>query len=210
MPSSPTVRKAPGTSCIDLPPPAVRGMLSLDEALRERRSVRRFRDAALALQEVSHLLWAAQGITDPTGLRTAPSAGALYPLELYLLAGRIADLPAGTYHYQPHAHVLTREGLGDRRALIAAAADQPWIAAAAACLVITAIYERATRVYGQQAGERLVHIEAGHVAQNVYLEIETLGLGTTTVGEFSESAVRSAIAPGTIVTPLCLLPIGRI
>lgn len=167
-----------------------------------------FRDAPLSLVELSHLLWAAQGITHPTGLRTAPSAGATYPLEVYVIAGNVCDLRSGVYHYQPRSHVLTHEGLGDLRPLVAAGSGQPWIAEAAVCLVIAAVYERATRIYGH-LGKRLVHLEAGHVAQNVYLEAETLGLGTTMVGEFHETTVRAVSGVSTQITPLCLLPVGR-
>ena len=143
---------------------------SIEQALLKRRSVREFRDAPLAFDELGQLLWATQGITDRTGFRTSPSAGALYPLEVYALTGNIQRLTSGLNHYIPNRHVLRRIADWDKRqALSRAAYDQPSIAEAPAILALCAVYERVTSKYGER-GLRYVHMEAGHAAQNVYLQ----------------------------------------
>ena len=122
---------------VQLPEPRLRGKISVEAALHERRSIREFRDAALTLSDLSQILWAAQGVTNPSGFRTAPSAGALYPLECHLLAGRVSELPVAIYRYDPLRHDLSETVAGDRRAELArAAVGQTWIAAAAAILVL--------------------------------------------------------------------------
>jgi SagB-type dehydrogenase family enzyme len=196
---------------VALTPPRERGPLSVEEALRARRSVRSFTGAPLTLVEVSHLLWAAQGITSAEGGRTAPSAGALYPLELYLVAGDVTALPRGIYHYRPQRHDLVRVDSGEdrRSALAAAALGQRWIAAGAAVLVITAVYERTTVKYGER-GLRYVHMEIGHVAQNVYLQATSLRIGTVFVGAFQDGAVARLLALPDSVHPLGLMPLGRL
>jgi SagB-type dehydrogenase family enzyme len=171
--------------------------------------VREFGRDAISLEETSQILWAAQGITHPAGYRTAPSAGALYPLEIVLIAGNVASLATGIHRYDPRAHALDAGANGDRRAAIAGAAlAQGWIADAAVVLVVAAVEERTTKKYGRR-GIRYIHIEAGHAAQNVYLQAAALGLGTTIVGAFDDDAVTQIadLRPGE--TPLCLLPIGR-
>lgn len=194
---------------IALPDVARDGQVPVERALAGRRSVREFAADPIPLSAVSQLLWAAQGITDPTGLRTAPSAGALYPLEVYLVAGAVSGLPAGVYHYEPRSHRLRRVLKGDARAGLAEAAlDQEWLAEAPAVIVLAAVYERTERRYGERAA-RYVHMEAGHAAQNVYLQAESLGLGTTLVGAFRDDAVARAIGLLEPAKPLGLLPIGK-
>ena len=157
---------------IDLPKPSVDGTVSLESAIRGRRSVRDFSKRSLSLANVAQLLWAAQGITSRDGGRAAPSAGALYPLEIYLVAGNVDSLPAGIYHYRPKKHRLRPIADGDRRkALAAAALDQSWVRRAPAVLVIAGIYERSARKYGERA-RRYTHIEVGHAAQNLFLQAE--------------------------------------
>jgi SagB-type dehydrogenase family enzyme len=175
-----------------------------------RRSIREFAPGALALAEVGQLLWAAQGITDSVGLRTAPSAGALYPLEVCLAAGEVSALTPGLYRYDPNRHILAKTEDGDRRTELAnAALGQAWIAAAAAILVLAAVYRRTTDKYGAR-GERYVHIEIGHAAQNIYLQALALGLGTTEVGAFDDRAVKAVLGLPGDQTPLAIMPIGRI
>jgi SagB-type dehydrogenase family enzyme len=193
---------------IELPKPRVDGDVSLEAAIRERRSVREFSRQALQLADVAQLLWAAQGVTARDGGRTAPSAGALYPLELYLVAGNVAALPAGLYHYRPRGHRLQPVADGDlRRALAAAALDQSWVHSAPAVLVIAGVYERSAKKYGQRA-HRYAHIETGHAAQNVYLQAEALGLGTVIVGAFEDAAVREVLGLPSDHAPLALMPVG--
>jgi SagB-type dehydrogenase family enzyme len=194
---------------IELPEPERTGTMSLERALDQRRSVRRYGDEPLTLDEVSQLLWAAQGITRPGGYRTAPSAGALYPLELYLTGGRVTDLPDGVYHYRPREHELVRVGGEDRRAELAAAAlDQSWVRRGAVVLAIAGVYERSAEKYGER-GIRYTHIEVGHAAQNVYLQAEALGLGTVMVGAFDDREVREVLDLPEREAPLALLPVGR-
>lgn len=194
---------------IKLPPPTQDRLLTVEAAIRSRRSIREFGSSSIALEEISQILWAAQGITHRAGYRTAPSAGALYPLEISLIAGNIQSLAAGIYRYSPQAHALEAGAVGDRRTVLAEAAlSQRWIADAAAILVITAVEERTTVKYGRR-GIRYVHIETGHVAQNVYLQAAALGLGTTIVGAFNDAEVTEVAGLRHEETPLCLLPIGR-
>jgi len=194
---------------IELPPPVEKGTMSVESALRARRSVRRFKDAPLSLAEVSQLLWSAQGVTHPAGLRTAPSAGALYPLELHLVVGEVSGLPAGVYRYRVGSHQLARVATGDRRATLSdAALGQGWIAKAAAVLVVSAVYDRTTVKYGRR-GDRYVHLEAGHVAENVALQAVALGLGMTPVGAFHDQRVKSVVEMANREQPLYLLPLGK-
>ena len=162
------------------------------------------------MPEIGQLLWAAQGVNHPMGLRTAPSAGALYPLVSYLVGGEVSSLPPGVYRYAPNQRALAMIGEGDRRAALSAAAlGQSWIADAAAVLIFAAVYRRTTGKYGPR-GERYVHIEIGHAAQNVYLQAFTLGLGTTEVGAFDDDAVRTALALADDQDPLAIMPIARV
>lgn len=195
---------------IPLPPPRLESEVSVEEALLKRRSCRSFAPFPLSLQEVGQLLWAAQGITDKTsGFRTAPSAGALYPLELYLVAGQVEGLSPGVYRYLPGEHALCEVLSGDRREeLFRVALFQQWIREAPVVLVLTAVYERTTRKYGER-GIRYVHMEAGHAAQNVYLQAEALGLGAVVVGAFEDSSVQRILELPANEHPLYLMPVGK-
>lgn len=192
-----------------LPEIVISGETSLPQLLRQRRSVREYQEVSLNLSEMGQLLWAAQGITHPQGLRTAPSAGALYPLELYVVVGDVEGLTPGIYHYDPSEHQLTLTASGDQRKRLARAAlGQSWIRDAAAVVVFTAIYKRTTRKYGRR-GERYVHIEVGHSGQNLYLQAEALGLGTVVVGAFDDEEVAAVLRIPTDVKPLILMPVGK-
>ncbi len=192
-----------------LPKPQLGGEVSVEAALQQRRSVRQYADGALELARVSQLLWAAQGVTHPDGYRTAPSAGALYPLELYLVAGEVADLPAGVYRYRPRDHDLVPVAPDDvRQPLAAAALRQAWIADAPAVLVIAGVRERTARKYGARA-ERYVHMEVGHAAQNVYLQAEADGLATAMVGAFDGPRLQEVLGLPADHEPLAVLPLGR-
>jgi SagB-type dehydrogenase family enzyme len=198
-PGSPAV----GGSTIVLPSPRTEGDVSLEEALANRRSVRAFESTDLTLDEISQLLWAAQGITAEWGGRTAPSAGALYPLEVYVAT---AD---GVYHYLPEGHraeVISRADL--RGALAHDAVDQSFVAEAPAVFVITAVFARTSVKYGERA-QRYVTLEAGHVAQNILLEATALGLAGVPVGAFSDAGVRETLGLPSNHAPLYLLPVGR-
>ncbi len=194
---------------IKLLEPRDSGGISVEEALLERRSIRNYKDEALTLAEVSQLLWAAQGITHPAGYRTAPSAGALYPLEVYVVAGNVVGLPAGIYKYRPQGHELEKVAGGDVRAdLCAAALDQEFVEDGAAVLVFAAVYERTTLKYGER-GVRYVHMEVGHAAQNVYLQAVSLGLGTVVVGAFDDGEVERLLQMQDDERAVCIMPVGR-
>ena len=186
---------------------SVQGM-SIEEALEQRRSTRDFSSAGLVLDDVSRLLWAAQGITSRRGFRTAPSAGALYPLELYVVAGDVAGLSPGVYRYRPKQHDLVPVASGDRRKLLASAARQGWLGRAPAVLLITGVCERTMAKYGQR-GRRYVHMEAGHAAQNVYLAATAQGLGTVMVGAFHDKEVQELLSLPADHEPLGLMPVGH-
>ena len=183
--------------------------MPIGEALEQRRSIRQFSRDGLALEDVSQLLWAAQGITSRRGFRTAPSAGALYPLELYIVAGDVAGLSPGVYRYRPEKHDLVLVANEDqRRPLASAALDQSWVRRAPAVLVITGVYKRTMTKYGQRA-RRYVHMEVGHAAQNVYLAATARGLGTLMVGAFEDNEVQKVLSLPANHEPLGLMPIGH-
>lgn len=194
---------------IKLPPPQLKGIMSLEEAMHARRSVRSYSGRSLELGEVAQLLWATQGITNRQGFRTAPSAGALYPLELYLLVSRVNGLEPGLYHYRPEQHSLEQvSGEIQQSELARAAYDQEPLRKAAAIFIITGVKERTARKYGHRA-ERYVDIEAGHAGQNLLLQATALGLGSVIVGAFSDSAVKEVLALERGEQPISLLAVGR-
>jgi SagB-type dehydrogenase family enzyme len=194
---------------IKLPEPRHDSDVSLEQSLLERRSVRDYSGQPLTLQEISQLTWAAQGLTDPRGFRTAPSAGGLYPLELYLVAGDVEDLPPGVYRYQPDGHQLVKTGDGDKRAGLAEAAlEQEWVEEGAVDFVFTTVYERTTGKYGER-GIRYVHMEAGHAAQNLCLQATALGLGAVTIGAFYDEQVSRLLNLPADEQPLYVIPVGR-
>ena len=194
---------------IKLPEPQYDSDVSLEQSLLERRSVRDYSGQPLTLQEISQLMWAAQGLTDPRGFRTAPSAGGLYPLELYIVVGDVEDLAAGAYRYQPDGHQLVKTADGDKRAELAQAAlEQEWVEEGAVDFVFTAVYERTTGKYGQR-GIRYVHMEAGHAAQNLCLQATALGLGAVTIGAFYDKEVSQLLNLPADEEPLYVIPVGR-
>jgi len=200
--------RAADPSLIRLPQPRLDGTTSVEAALAARRSIRSFANKPVTLEELSQLLWAAQGITHPRGLRTAPSAGALYPLELFVVAGNVAELPAGTYRYEPEGHHLVRVAEGDQRAALAGAAlGQSPIRKAPVVIAIVADERKTTIKYGER-GVRYVHLEAGHAAQNICLQAEALGLGSVVIGAFSDRDVASLLRSAG-QQPLYLIPLGR-
>lgn len=195
---------------IVLPKPSVDGDVSLESAIHERRSVREYSKQSLSLDDIAQLLWAAQGVTSRDGGRTAPSAGALYPLELYLVAGNVDSLPAGVYHYRSEGHRLRHISDGDLRdALAAAALDQSWVRRAPVVLLFAGVYERSAGKYGQRA-RRYTHIEVGHAAQNVYLQAVARNLGTVIVGAFQDAEVQEVLGLPEDHTPLALMPVGHL
>ena len=187
-----------------LPTPVLVGQISLEETLARRRSVREFDDQPLTMAELGQLLWAAQGITNQRGYRTAPSAGALYPLEVYVATQE------GVFHYDPDSHHLIVRSRADARAgLFEAALRQEPIRQAPAVFVVTAVYERTTKRYGEDRGPRYVHLETGHAAQNLVLEAVALELGAVTIGAFHDEEVQKALDIPLDHEPLYLIPVGH-
>jgi len=194
---------------IQLPQPRYDGDVSVEHALHMRRSVRSYKNDPLDISEISQILWSAQGITRPRGFRTAPSAGALYPLELYVVAGNIKNLSAAIYRYKPADHLLLEIVSGDRRSeLSRAALRQSAIRKAPAVLLFCAVYERTTGKYGQR-GLRYVHMEVGHAAQNACLQAIALGLNTVVIGAFRDVEVNAVAHLTADEQPLYLVPVGR-
>ena len=185
-----------------LPPPRDSGSLGLETALRRRRSVREFQPRPLSLESLAQLFWAAQGITDARDLRTAPSAGARYPLEVYAATER------GLLHYRPSGHCVRTVIPSDVRPLLQRAAGaQESVGEAGAVFIIAAVIQRAAARYGPRA-ERYVHLEAGHAAQNVLLEATALDLGAVPVGAFDDDRVASVLELPRDQRPLYLIPVG--
>ncbi len=205
---------------MDLPDPLLDGATSVEATIANRRSVREL-GPGIDLGDIGQLLWAAQGVTEPMpepdgwrwgewqhGLRAAPSAGALYPLELYLVAAEVDGLDPGLYHYHPAGHALTRIGDADRRALASAALGQRAIAEAPAIVLVTGVYRRTAAKYGDRA-ERYVHMEVGAAAENLYLQAEALELGTVFIGAFRDDRVARTLGLPEDHAPLAIMPVGR-
>jgi SagB-type dehydrogenase family enzyme len=178
--------------------------MPLDAALEERRSQRSFSEGGLTPEQVSQLLWAAQGVTEPSkGFRTSPSAGALYPLEVYMLEEGVL------YHYLPGSHSIEPVSRGiDKARLTEAAAGQQSVAEAPVVFVIAAVFERTRAKYGERA-DRYAQMEAGHAAQNLLLEAVSLGLGAVPVGAFDEKTTKDVLSLPHDVSPLYLIPVGK-
>lgn len=197
-------------STISLPKPDVSHGMPLNAALKSRRSHRRFSDKSISLTELSQLLWSAQGVTNFFGFRTAPSAGALYPLEIYLVVSNVEPLSQGIYHYKPDSHELEFIAKGEyHKQLSQAANQQSSIKKAAATFVITAVIERTARKYGPRA-KQYVHIEAGSAAQNIYLQAVSLQLGTVYIGSFKDNDVLQLMQLPLVHKTLGLMPIGHL
>lgn len=199
-------------SPVYLPEPNPKGSLSLEEAIAGRRSVRDFSSAPITQLELSQILWAAQGITEKGwGLRAVPSAGATYPLEVFVVCGHngVAGIGEGVYGYNVARHSLTPHCKGDRRLELARAAlNQEFIYEAPVDIVICALFQRTTGGYGSR-GERYVYIEVGHAGQNIYLQAAALGLATVAIGAFSDEPVREVLQLDVKCRPLYIMPVGK-
>lgn len=192
---------------IKLPVPDFKGRISVEEALKNRRSIRNYKQVPLSLKELSQILWATDGKTADWGGRTAPSAGATYPLEIYVVIGNVEGIPAGLYYYEIDTHSLTLVKEGDLRVeLSKAALNQLSVKVAPITIIISGVFERTTNRYGKR-GERYVYIEVGHCGQNIHLQAEALGLGTVMIGAFEDEKVKKVLGIKEDVFYLC--PVGR-
>jgi len=185
--------------------PKEKGSISIEETLHQRRSVRDYKRGPLSLDQVSQLLWAASGKN--LYRRTAPSAGATYPLEIYLVVGEVKGLEPGIYHYSPSGNRLEIVKEEDvRSGLSRAALGQEMIEEAPISIIIAADYSRTTGRYGQR-GIRYVHMEVGHMGQNISLQAIALSLGTVMIGAFEDQKVKEVL--GIEEKPLYIIPIGK-
>ena len=201
----------------ELPAPRTKSNISLEETLQNRRSRRNYNNTPLNAKEVSQILWSAYGITSPMkkaslsgGLKTAPSAGARYPLEIYLVVGNVDGLSAGLYKYIPDGHKIIKVLDGDlRKDLCAGCWYQEMIGDAPVSIVYTAVFARNTIKYGERGRKRYVCMDLGHSAQNVYLQAEALGLGTCAVGAFEDDEVTKVLKLPKEEEILYLMPVGH-
>lgn len=194
-----------------LPPPEIEGVFSLERAIKTRRTIRSFSSKHMSLKQLSQILWSAQGITEESGFkRAAPSAGALYPMDVYTVIGTegVEGLKAGCYHYQPNNHSVSLILEGDHRYELARASLlQMWLADPPVSIVITAEYDRITLKYGKR-GVRYAMIEAGHIGQNIFLQAEALDLGAGIVGAFNDKEVIRVMQIPPTHEPLLIMPVG--
>ncbi len=191
---------------IILPPPIKRGKLSLEETLFLRRSVREYSKKPLSIEQLSQILWATQGYVN--NRRTIPSAGAIYPLETYVVIGNVEGVERGIYYYNPSNHSIGCVKSGDFRLELARAClNQMFIAIAPITVVIAADFNRTMRHYGDR-GERYVLMEAGHAGQNIYLQATSMGLGTVAIGAFIDHMVSKVIGLPRNLSPLYIFPVG--
>ncbi len=200
------------TGTVGLPPVKLSGDISVEEAIYKRISTRTYTNESLKLNDISQLLWAAggktiDGITGAT--RSYPSAGGIYPLEIYLVAGKVDCLCAGIYHYNWKEHSITIVKKGDQRnQLSQASLGQSSIIEAPVCIVITAVYSRTSKRYGKRGESRYVHMDMGGAGQNISLQAESLGLGTVIIGAFWDSVVKKVLGVKD-EDPLYIMPVGR-
>jgi len=199
-----------GAEVVKLPPPAKKGSMSVEEALQGRRSTRQFADRALSLGQVSQLLWAADGINNPQGKRTAPSGKAAYPMDLYLVAGErgVTNLAPGVYRFVVADQALELVAKGEFRPAVAKACNsQAWIPEAPAIIVITGDYKRSEAKNGDK-GPLFTHIEAGLICQNAFLQAGALGLGAGVAGGMNDKALGQALKLPPADTPFLVMPVG--
>ena len=194
-----------------LPRPDNKGSLSVEEAIKRRRTVRSFSSITLKKEDLSQILYAAQGITEDRGFkRSAPSGGALYPLDVYIVVGEkgVVDLNAAVYRYVPSDHSIEHVTSGDKKEELGRASlNQMWMAAPPLNFVITAEYSRISSKYSERGG-RYAMIEAGHVGQNIFLQAEALGLGASIVGAFEDIKVVNVLGIPKKHEPLLIMPVG--
>ena len=193
---------------VALPQPDTSGKVALERAVAQRRSVREYAPGALTLGEIGQLMWVAQGITSPDGKRATPSARAVYPLQVWLVARDVTGLAPGVYRYLPKEHALQGEPAGLRDSVVTAARGQASIVQAAAIVAVAGDSVLAAAKFRGFA-ERWLGMEAGFVVQDVYLECTALGLGTVMVGGFDDFAARRALGLPAGWQALALMPVGR-
>lgn len=202
-PAGPPGKESLAGDTVKLPPPRLVGVMSVEAAIASRRSQRSYRKEPLTMADISQILWAAQGVTDPErGLRAAPSARALFLLQVYLFPGDVTGLPKGMYGYRPADHALVRIAAGDRKNVLFEAAGQKPIKEAPAALVIAGLASKTSN-------PMWMYLEAGHAAQNVYLQAAALDMGTVVMAGFPPDKVRKALALPENEPPIYIMPLGK-
>ena len=198
-----------------LPSPKTDGTVSVERALQNRRSQRNFVDKAISAENLSQILWAAYGITQPRpdlrgGLRAAPSAGAMYPFEIYVIITKVNGIETGVYKYISEEHKIVRtidKDISDE--FTAAALGQTFVKEAPVNIFYCAIYSRMTKRYGDRGRDRYVCMDLGHSAQNVYLQATALNLGTCAIGAFSDDKIAEIMQLPEEEIPLYIMPLGH-
>jgi SagB-type dehydrogenase family enzyme len=210
MTDEPEVGGDVGGTLTRLPEPTLKGTMSLEETLADRRSVRTFAPEPLPLATIGQLAWSAQGVTDPaTGYRTAPTAGGTLPIEVDLVLHGVPELEDGVYRYVPAEHALRRRLAGDQRgAVTEATLNQGFVRDAPVVLVLSAVAARTEPRFGAFT-DRLIDMEIGHVGQNVSLQAVALGLGTVMVAGIREAELHAALHLAEGERPIYLMPVGR-
>jgi len=195
---------APAVTVIKLPEPDLNGKISLEQAIKNRRNIYQFTAELLKVNQIGQLCWAAQGITDPNrGLRAAPSVGDLYPMQLYVV------LTDGLYLYSPRDHALEKKISGDVRPMLSAASFGQRVVQNSPCVFIISgsVIKLEARYRGR--GEKFAYLEAGHIAQNIYLQAVSLGLGSVPVGTFEPKSVAAICKLPENLEPLYLVAVGN-
>jgi SagB-type dehydrogenase family enzyme len=205
-------KEYPQAEKIDLPAFEPSKAMSLDKTLRQRKSIRNYQDRPVSMGQLAYLLWASTGIQrveNSYEFRTAPSAGALYPIETYIVANNVKSLEPGVYHYAIKLHQLELLLQRDlRRQIAAAALGQGMCATASAVFIWTAVFERCKWKYGQRA-YRYIYLDAGHIAENLALAAVSLNLGTCEIGALYDDHVNAIIGiDGTEESTICMATAG--
>lgn len=197
-----------------LPAPQLSGNLSVETAIQNRRSVRSYSNETISISNVSQILWSAQGITDnQNNLRATPSAGQVYPLEIYVVVGNstVTGLAPGAYHYVPSNNTLEKTVNGDLRShLSSIATEQEAVNQAPVDFIITGNYQKMINKYKDPTlCTRFVDLEAGHAGENIYLQAESMGLVTVAIGSFNETQMIQLLELPQNETPLYIFPLGH-
>lgn len=207
-------KKSSGGGKMKLPQPETKGKISVEKAISERKSIRNFKNSPISLTQLSQIAWVAAGkkvdaVT--TATRTYPSAGGIYPINLYIVVSRVKDLEKGIYKYFPEAHEVKLIKKGSFNNLLSQAAlGQYSVKSASVNLVFTANYSKTARRYGKRGEVRYVHMDLGHAAENVYLQVEALGLGTVSVGAFNDEKVEEVMGlKDSAQSPIYIMPVGK-
>lgn len=206
----PSITEQTPGAMINLPQPTTDGQVSLEKSMSLRRSIRSYKNEPISVHELSQLLWAGQGVTNERGFRTAPSAGATFPIELFVMVNNVEGLQKGIYHYQIGDHKLKM--IDDRTIetdLARASLSQSMISDAGLVIIFTAVFDRTTSRYGER-GIRYIHNEIGHVSQNIHLQVAALNLGTVVIGAYRDEEVEDALNLGKDYRVLYMMPVGKI